>query len=435
MKRIAFFAYIASLAFISSTAAAQESTLAPPKESKIGVGFNIGLQKPYCDVLHTGAGLAGEFMMRYLLGRYFDISLGLGYGTLNDGFSYNTFVTDVIAGDIKANIHLSRPGNTNPYIFVGAGFTNFSYTINKPWAIGSRDLLDQRMSDGSLLYGGGVEFMITPQIAINTFMDYRFSMGDRLDGAELGKYKDGYLNARTGITYYLTPRKPKPRVEQDELLALQNSEYGTSGAEKGDSSLDMFEAKLDKMEAGNAELSMEQYVRLKSRVDELNQLITIKEAELDELRSSLDFKNQRIADLETTLQSSSTTEGELVSGDFSANYEEALKLFYARDYSRASAIFTALLTKFPSHTLASNCQYWIGECYFGLQNYQQAAQAFLAVYQFAGSTKSDDATLMLGRCYNALNDKNGAREYFQSVIDKYPGSEYTEKARKWLTRL
>jgi tol-pal system protein YbgF len=437
MKRSFIVTTIAVLLLYAGFAPAQVTGAAQPKNSKIGLGFNIGMQKPYCDVLHTGAGLAGEFAMRYLLSNYLDLSLALGYGTLNDGFSYNTFVTDLITGDIKANIRLSRPGNTNPYLFVGAGFTNSSYTRNKPWALGSPEFEKERISDGAFIYGGGVEFMITPQVALNTFLDYRFSTGDALDGAELGKYKDGYLNARVGITYYLSPRPGKTQPPRDDLLALQHGQLGAGREQSsGDSSMDMFEAKLDKMESGDAELSMEQYVRLKSRVDELNQLINIKETELDELRSTLEFKNQRIADLETTQQSSTPAEqGAALSGDFSYNYEEALKAFYARDYQKAASIFSSLLTSYPNHTLASNCQYWIGECMFAVRDYQQAAAAFQAVNNYNNTTKKDDATLMLGRCYYALNDKANAREYFQSVLDNYPGSEYLEKARQWLRRL
>lgn len=435
MKRCFSIAVVLALLISVALAPAQERAAAQPKNSKIGLGFNVGLQKPYCDVLHTGAGLAGEFMMRYLLSNYLDFSLAFGYGTLNDGFSYNTFVTDVISGDIKANIHLSRPGSTNPYLIIGAGFTNSSYTRNKPWAIGSPEFSDQRTTDGAFIYGGGVEFMLTPQVALNTFMDYRFSSGDALDGAELGKYKDGYLNARVGLTYYLSPRAGKAKPERDDLLAIQQGR-SSSGTEQsgGEGSMNMFEAKLDKMESGDAELSMEQYVRLKSRVDELNQLITIKETELDELRSTLDFKNQRITDLESTLQSA-TPIADTLSGGFSYNYEEALRAFYARDYKKAASLFSGLLTSYPSHTLASNCQYWIGECFFALKDYQQASAAFQAIYNYENTTKKDDATLMLGRCYYALNDRANARECFQAVIDKYPGSEYIEKARQWLGRL
>jgi len=434
MKRSIIVITLTALLIFTAIASAQETGTAQPNNSKIGLGFNIGAQKPYCDVLHTGAGLAGEFMMRYLLSNYFDISLALGYGTLNDGFSYNTFVTDLFAGDIKANIHLSKPGNTNPYLFVGAGFTNSSYTRNKWWAIGSPEFEDKRVTAGAFIYGAGVEFMLTPQVALNTFMDYRFSTGDALDGAELGKYKDGYLNARAGITYYLSPRSGKAKSDRDDLLALQQGQL-TGSEQSGSDGMDMFEAKLDKMEAGDAELSMEQYVRLKSRVDELNQLISIKETELDELRSTLDFKNQRITDLESTLASTETESGSGLSGDFSYNYEEALRAFYARDYRRAASIFSNLLTTYPTHALASNCQYWIGESMFGLKDYEQASAAFQAIFNFDNTTKKDDATLMLGRCFYALNDKSNAREYFQSVIDKYPGSEYIDKARQWLRRL
>lgn len=440
MKRI--LSTLVILVFLTyAISAFGQGTMNPaPKKSNIGVGFNMGLQKPYVDVLHTGVGLAGEFMMRFLIGNYLDVSLGLGYGTLNDGFSYNTFVTDMISGDIKANIHLTKPGKTNPYISLGLGFNNFSYTRNKPWAIGRETFEDNRYTDGNFIYGCGAEFMLTPQIAINTLLDYRFSMGDALDGAELGKHKDGYLNARVGITYYLSPRGVKSEPSQDELLALQRSEYGIAGSgEAGESSdrLDMFEAKLDKMEAADANLSMEQYVRLKSRVDELNQLVGIKENELTELKSTLDFKDQRIADLETALQTSTFAPAEKssTSGDFSYNYEQALRKFYARDYKSAIDLFTGLLRDYPSHALAANCQYWLGECNFGLREYRTAADAFEAVFKFPESTKRDDATLMMGRCFYNLNEKTQAREYFQAVIDQHPGSEYVEKARQWLGRL
>ncbi len=439
MKHIISVSVILVLLMLAFSVAAQDDTNLASKRSNIGVGFNLGLQKPYCDVLHTGVGLAGEFMMRFLVGDYLDVSVGLGYGTLNDGFSYNTFVTDMITGDVKANIHLTRPGKTNPYVSMGIGFNNFSYTRNKPWAIGSEEFEDERFTDGIFIFGAGTDFMLTPQIALNTLIDYRFSMGDALDGAEVGKHKDGYLNARVGITYYLSPRGQKPAQTEDELLALQRSEYGSamSGATGSNNRFDMFEAKLDKMEAADANLSMEQYVRLKSRVDELNQLVTIKEDELDELKSTLDFKEQRIADLQSALQTSeaSGAGSAPLSRDFSYHYEQSLRKFYARDYRGAIALFSSLLREYPTHTLASNCQYWLGECYFGSRDYKSAADAFTAVFNYAESTKRDDATLMLGRCYYSLNERGKAREYFQAVIDQHQGSEYVEKARQWLRRL
>ncbi|MBN2355594.1 tetratricopeptide repeat protein [candidate division KSB1 bacterium] len=435
MKHIAILLLVTCLCLFTIVHGA-ETTAAAKEQPNIGLGFNLGFQKAYCDVLHTGAGLAGEFMARFYLGKYFDLSFGLGYGTLNDGFTYNTFQTSLINGDLKANIHLTKPGKFNPYVSIGAGVVSFGYTRNKPWAIGSEDFEDERFFDGSFIYGGGMEVMVTPQTAINLLADYRFSTGDALDGAELGKSKDGYLNTRVGFTYYLGKRPTRAEPSDADLLALSGTEYGvTSGAEAsgGNEKLAMFEAKLDKLEASDTELSMEQYVRLKSRVDELNGLIENKDEELDDLKSTLTFKNQRIADLETSLQRTGTAP--YTAGGFSANYEEALRLFYSRNYRSAINGFSDLMSRYPDHDLVSNCQYWIGECLFGLREYSSAADAFQKVFTYHHTTKRDDATIMLGRCHYNMNERDKAKSYFQALIDEYPESEYTGKARQWLSRL
>jgi len=433
MKKIGYLLLFTTFCLFTMAAAADEKAA---KQSNIGVGFNVGFQKPYCDVLHTGAGLAGEFMARFFLGKYVDLSFGLGYGTLNDGFSYNTFQTDLVTGDVKANVHLSKPGRINPYLSLGAGVVNFGYTRNKPWAIGTSDLEGERFFDGSFIYGGGMEIMTSPQTAINLLADYRFSTGDALDGAEVGKSKDGYLNTRIGFTYYLGKRPTKSQPSQDELLALQHAEYGAGGGgEQGGSEnkLSRFEAKLDNLEASDTELSMEQYVRLKSRVDELTGMVEGKDKELDELRSTLDNKNQRIVDLENAVKR--TTAAPAGQGNFADTYEEALRQFYSRDYSTAITLFKDLLNRYPSNKLASNCYYWIGESYFGLKEYESAASAFQSVFNYDNSPKKDDATIMLGRAYYNLNEHDKAKSYFQALLDDYPDSEYVSKARQWLGRL
>jgi tol-pal system protein YbgF len=411
------------------------------KEAKLGIGLNAGVQKPYCDVLHTGLAPAGEVMMRLLLGKMFNISLSVGGGLLSDGFSYSTYSTTMAVADLKLNINLSSTGRMRPYLSVGASGYSFEYKRNKSWALGLPSNEKKSFTSSAIIVGGGVEYHTSPKFAINMFADYRHTPTDLLDGAEIGKAKDGYLNGRVGFTYYLGGRaiKKQPKPE-DQLIALQQGEAGDMSAENKDK-LATFEAKLDKLEAGDADLSMESYVRLKSRVDELNQLIESKEKELDDLHSALDFKNRRIADLESSLQKATTGGGAITSSttvnvtDFSPSYDEALRHFYGRRYSQAIAIFDQLKTKYPNHALASNCQYWVGECYFGMANYQQALDAFQAVFNWAASTKKDDATLMLGRCYLNLNDRDKARGYFQGVISDYPESEYIEKAKAWLNKI
>ncbi len=425
--------FVCAMAFVTQAADAPKE-----KEAKLGIGLNAGVQKPYCDVLHTGLAPAGEVMMRLLLGKMFNISLSVGGGLLSDGFSYSTFKTTMAVADLKLNVNLSTTGRMRPYLSVGASGYSFDYKKEKPWAIGLPGNEGKRFTSSAVIFGGGVEYLTSPKFAINLFADYRHTPTDLLDGAEIGKAKDGYLNGRVGFTYYLGGRSIKKAGKpEDDLIALQQGEAGDLNAVNKDK-LATFEAKLDKLEAGDADLSMESYVRLKSRVDELGQLIESKEKELDDLHSALDFKNRRIADLESSLQKATSVgipAGSVSVTDFSPAYDQALRNFYSRNYNEAIAVFEQLKIKYPNHALASNCQYWVGECYFGMQNYQQALDAFQGVFNWANSTKKDDATLMLGRCYLNLKDQEKARGYFKGVIDDYPDSEYREKARQWLNRI
>ena len=430
---------------LMSSVDAQESE----NSSNFAIGMNLGLQKPFCDVIHTGAGLAGEFMVKFLLNDRFNLSGALGYGILNDGFSNNTFETNLITGDLKANVNLLGPGKFNPYVFAGVGLFSFSYDRTSPGAIGNPGLVGERYFDGSFLFGGGAEYMVSPKLAINAFADYRHTTGDDIDGAAIGSSKDGYLNARLGFTYYMGARSTESMSEEDDLLALERVEseeldetllFGEDEfSTEGDDKLAMFEAKLDKLDASETEMSMEQYVRLKSRIDELSGLIENKEQELEELRTSLDFKDQRIVNLEQELQQSSggyvPSSSAAVYDNFTSNYENALRSYYAKDYQSAINMFTDLKNSFPHHKLSSNCQYWIGECYFGLADYFRAAEAFQSVFDFGLSYKKDDATLMLGRCYFNLQDISRAKSYFQGLINEYPDSEYIEKAQQWLSRI
>jgi tetratricopeptide (TPR) repeat protein len=81
----------------------------------------------------------------------------------------------------------------------------------------------------------------------------------------------------------------------------------------------------------------------------------------------------------------------------SAAYRDALDRFRQKQYKDAIDIFEWLLEQYPSDALASNCQYWIGESYFGLADYKNAYTAFKRVTEFTGSTKRVDALTMMRR--------------------------------------
>jgi TolA-binding protein len=68
-------------------------------------------------------------------------------------------------------------------------------------------------------------------------------------------------------------------------------------------------------------------------------------------------------------------------------------------------------------------------------DYQRALIEFEKVFAFVNSNKEDAAQLKIGLCYKQLNQTDNARSAFQRFLMKYPDSEYTELARKFLAEL
>ena len=120
---------------------------------------------------------------------------------------------------------------------------------------------------------------------------------------------------------------------------------------------------------------------------------------------------------------------------FQGRYEEALETYRASKYQDAIQRFEALLNTGTKHLLSVNCQYWIGESYYGLTNYQQAIVAFEKVFTFEKEHKDDDAQLKLGICYYRMNDRERAKQEFQKLLDAYPESEYVSRARAFIRQI
>ena len=206
-KKINFILLTTLLVFITHNAYSGDM------KDKLGYGFNIGGQKVYCDVLHTGVGPGMEAYLKYLVSDRFNMTCSFGFGELNDGLLKNTFRTNLITGDLKGHLCLTQPGSVIPYISLGLGIFNFQYE-NEP-----------RYFDGSFILGGGLEIVLKPRVSLEASMDYRHTTGDELDGV-YGGAKDGYLQGRIGLTFYLNDRiSPQRRDElEDDLIAMDEED-------------------------------------------------------------------------------------------------------------------------------------------------------------------------------------------------------------------
>jgi tol-pal system protein YbgF len=117
------------------------------------------------------------------------------------------------------------------------------------------------------------------------------------------------------------------------------------------------------------------------------------------------------------------------SGDANAAYNAALDLFRQRQYAEAATQFEGLLSSGISDQLAGNCHYWIGESYYALKKYDDAAQHFETVFDYKSTSKKPYAQFMIGNILRTKGDMAGAKEAYQKVATNYPTSDLAEKAR------
>ena len=167
--------------------------------------------------------------------------------------------------------------------------------------------------------------------------------------------------------------------------------------------------------------------QMQRELQEKNQMISALQADVSE-------KDRRIQALQSELERAQRTSGRMA-GDYAQRYAQARALYESRSYREAINAFAALLAENDKNSLADNCQYWIGECYYGLGNYAQSIVEFEKIFTFPRSDKNDDSHLKIGLCHLRMNDRQQARSEFEQLLATYPNSEYAGKARNYLSKL
>jgi TolA-binding protein len=123
------------------------------------------------------------------------------------------------------------------------------------------------------------------------------------------------------------------------------------------------------------------------------------------------------------------------SSEYAISYQSALDDVYNRQYVKAISQFRELLRLRDTDNLADNAQYWIGESYYALGNFEQAVAEFEKVFAFENNNKADDAQFMIGMAYVKLGDPVSAQIELQNLLAFYKKSEYIAKAERQLFEL
>lgn len=111
-------------------------------------------------------------------------------------------------------------------------------------------------------------------------------------------------------------------------------------------------------------------------------------------------------------------------------YDAAFSLLRQGDFAGAERAFAAFLKAFPTHPLAANAQYWLGETFYVRKDYAHAAEAFLKGYQnYRDRPKAADSLLKLAMSLAALGNKQEACAALAELSTRFPNASRAVRQR------
>jgi TolA-binding protein len=388
-------------------------------------GISFGLNGGYLNFLGESQsakpGLLGEASLALPVAKNFSVNLTGGFGQQIFNPFATDFTTQLLTLDFFGQYNIPLCSAFFPIFYTGLSAINFN---RGDWP---------SYWDGAAIAGGGIDLRLDSRVGIRLVADYRYTTGKDFDGISTGS-PDTYMTAKAGIYFvFLKPEKPEP-AENSGLLA----------SEVFDSILKNSSKKLEqKIQASENNSTSPETVPGKSgnvgpktnkKINELNKLLGIKEEMLKKLSSELVIKDQQMVLLEKELIALKKNRESGGVNNYKMDYLIAVQKFYDKDSKSADRLFNELLTLDPSHRLAGNCQYWIGECAFSFRDYDSAIDAFEKTLAYPDSPKMDDALIMLGMSHKKLAKVDKADFYFAKILKEHTNSEYAPNAKKYMSK-
>lgn len=177
--------------------------------------------------------------------------------------------------------------------------------------------------------------------------------------------------------------------------------------------------KVDDVGVGSRR-STDQLVRYREDVD--RRVVAI-EDRIVKLQAAVDELNKLLQD---GAQLSATADG----GRLDGLYQKGLESFKAGDMAAARTQLTAFIDRQPQHELVSNARFWIGETFYSEKNYEQAILEYQEVIkQFPKKEKAPAAMLKQALAFKALKDVKSSRYVLSKLVQDYPRSDETKRAR------
>lgn len=206
---------------------------------------------------------------------------------------------------------------------------------------------------------------------------------------------------------------------------------------------------------------------LRGKVEQLQQSDQAKQAEVQQLRSSLlDLQGQignlrsEIANLrgekeqldravqqyqqgvDSRLQRFEPTQVEVDGLVFSVQpaeqqaYEAALDLLRRGDFEKSRDAFNGFLSQHPQSGYVPSARFWLGNALYATRQYQPAIDSFNALLKSDPQhPRAPEAALSIANSQVELKNVPAARKTLQDLISVYPSSDAATAAKERLSRL
>ncbi len=123
-------------------------------------------------------------------------------------------------------------------------------------------------------------------------------------------------------------------------------------------------------------------------------------------------------------------EGGAAATDAAGLYEQGFAQIKANDFAAAEKSFAAFMKDYPTHALAPNALYWLGETYYARKDYDKASRAFAEAYQkYPNGPKGADNLLKLGLSLAGKGEKQNACIALGQLKKEYPNGPAPVLAR------
>ena len=215
----------------------------------------------------------------------------------------------------------------------------------------------------------------------------------------------------------------------------------------------MDEKPADTENSGNAQMrdKIDEYGatlhRINERMDELEKKIKQYNDNLDKFNQKTDVRLKVLESRKAGIEAPSAlptapvvNESAVAPGDAGVvngnkpedMYANAMQAYNNALYDEAELGFEDIIKQFPSHALAGNSQYWLGEVYTKQGNFNKAKWAFKNGYEkYKNGNKGADCLYKLGVTLENQRNNKGACVVFMSFAEEFPkaNAELSKKVK------